>query len=416
MAFDPKSARGYFETPMPDVHTNHPLIPSLQNYYFYRKFVSIHSEDRDYIAYPRSSEFEIELPEDITNIFTVRLQNWAFPANYNTFSFLNGNISMTFKISEPYNPNINGLTDLLQQAIFEALYYNKDNNYTIFIQEGFYNPTQMVTELTNKFNAAVTNYIKNYFTNNGYDTLIPTFDASGGYSEFVIVYNSVSQKIWFGNRSSEFILTNEIQLIKDIAVESFTCGVRSQVPDFSEWGLPGNLGLSRCNVTAKGQPGFTPRFFYGNVFPGDDGYWLVPNTDLSGSHVYFIECPFKINLMGPSSFYIEIPQLNCLDETQPFNVSSFTVNTNGTNGIVNSAFAKIDLTSTPISQFFNRESVTYKYFYPPLERLRRLKIKIRYHNGRLVDFGVFNFTFMIEFVCLTPQQPRNYRHAFQGAR
>jgi hypothetical protein len=21
----------------------------------------------------------------------------------------------------------------------------------------------------------------------------------------------------------------------------------------------------------------TPRFFYGDVFPGDDGYWLIPN-------------------------------------------------------------------------------------------------------------------------------------------
>lgn len=414
MSFDPTLNRGYYETPMSDVNTSHPLIPSIQNFYFYKKYVSIHSQDRNMVAYPRSSEFEIEIPEDITNIFNVRLVNWAFPSNYNTFSYLNGNISMSFKITDPYNPNINGLSDLLQQAIFEALYTNKDKNHVIFIQEGFYNPTQMITELTNKFNESITLFIKEYFTNNGYSSLIDPFIASGGYNEFVIVYNSVSQKIWFGNRSSQFELTNQTQLVKDIAVENFTCGAKSQVPDFSEWGLPGNLGLTRCNEIAKTVPNFTPRFYYGDVFPGDNGYWLVPNTDLSGSQVYFLEASYKINFMGPSSFYIEIPQLNCLDETQPFNVSPFTMKTNQTNGIVNSAFAKIDITSTPISQYFNRESLTYKYFYPPLERLRRLSIKIRYHNGQLVDFGTFDYTFMIEFVCLTPQQPRGYRSAFNN--
>jgi len=394
-----------------NVNTNHPLIPNSQNYYVYKKFVTIHSEDRNIINYPKSNEFEIELPEDITNVFTARLATWTFPSNYYTFSLANGNIEMTFKITQPYNPNEAGVANQLQQAIFEALYLNKENNYIIIIPEGFYNPIEMTTTLTNKFNEAVTNYIIQYFKNNGYEGLIDEFINLGGYSQFVIVYNTISQKIWFGNKSSVFVLTNTTQVKKDTLTENLICNSK-QVPDFSEWGLPGNLGLSRCDMTSIENKGEPVRFYYGSVEPGDNGYWLLPDPSLPNSTVSYLECPFKINLMGPSSFYMEIPQFNCIDETQPFNVSPFTTRTNQTNGITNSAFAKIDVTATPLAQFYSRDAHPYKFFIPPVERIRRLSVRFRYHNGQLVDFGVFNFTFMIEFTCMLPQQPRAYKTVF----
>ena len=74
---------------MYNTQTNHPLIPNSNDYLIYKKYVSIHSEDRDIIKYPDASNFEIELPQDITNIYALRLINWTFPANYNTFSRLN---------------------------------------------------------------------------------------------------------------------------------------------------------------------------------------------------------------------------------------------------------------------------------------------------------------------------------------
>ena len=49
-----------------NVNQTHPLIPNSQNYTLYRKYVSIHSEDRDYVKFPNSSLFEIELPEDFS--------------------------------------------------------------------------------------------------------------------------------------------------------------------------------------------------------------------------------------------------------------------------------------------------------------------------------------------------------------
>ena len=51
-----------------NTNQNHPLQQNSQNFLSYKKYVSIHSEDRDAISYPNSCEFEIELPEDIINI------------------------------------------------------------------------------------------------------------------------------------------------------------------------------------------------------------------------------------------------------------------------------------------------------------------------------------------------------------
>ena len=56
-----------------DLNNNHPIIPNANQYYFEKKYVSIHSEDRDVIKYRNPSSFEIELPQDYLNVQSVRL-------------------------------------------------------------------------------------------------------------------------------------------------------------------------------------------------------------------------------------------------------------------------------------------------------------------------------------------------------
>jgi hypothetical protein len=423
-----------------NVNTSHPLIQNEQQYISYKKYVSVHSEDRDIIKYPSSSSFEIELPEDITNVSTIRLTNWTFPSNYDTFSFSNSNITMSFKV-QPFNPSSQGYSVPLYDEIFKCLFLNQDTNFVIKIESGFYNPIQMTTELTNKFNYAVTNVIINYFTDitgSNYNpitfpTLLEEFKLSGGYRNFIIVYNTVSQKIWFGNTTDQFKLTNSTQQSVNTLLDNLYCGSKQQIPSFSNWGLPGNLGLTRCDTNSISGTQInetnlanklleyvyyngiiTPRFFYGDVFPGDDGYWLLPNTLLPGSEVNWVESTYKINFMGTSYFYLEIDGLNCIDETSPYNLSEFTITTNETNGIVNSSFAKIAVPTTPISQWFDREQLPYKLFFPPADRIRRLKIKLRYHNQQLVDFGTFDYSLLFEFCILNPQTPRKWSNAQGG--
>ena len=423
-----------------NTNQNHPLIPSAQQYLFYKKYVSIHSEDRDITKYPNASNFEIEMPEDLINVYTISLSNWAFPSNYDTFSPLNSNVIMTFNINNPYNPGLNNFSSPYYSAIFNALFLDNQTDYTIIIQSGFYNPDQMVNELTNKFNYVVSQRIISFFqdtTSSYYDPItfpgfLNQFVSSGGYSNFVIVYNAVSQKIWFGNTSDGFILTNETQFQTNTIYDNYLCLNKNQVPNFSNWGLPANLGLTRNNIPSISgstlqntnlninfDPNLnnlngviTPRFYFGDVFPGDQGFWLLPNPNLPGAQVYWVECPYKINLMGPAYFYLELEGQNCIDETAPFNLNSFTTQTNQTNGIVNSSFAKIAVPTTPISQWFDRDSKPYKEYMPPAERIRKLKIKIRYHNGQLVDFGIFDYSLLFEFNMLQPTQARSYTNSF----
>jgi len=394
-----------------NVNTNHPLINNSQEYLVYKKYISIHSEDRDPIKYPFAGSFEIELPEDYLNVAKMSLYSWTFPSNYDVFSPSVGNVTMTFQINNPYNPNENSLSDPLQSAIFEALFKNMTNDYTIVIESGFYNPTQMTTELTNKFNHSVTNYIVTYFENNGYELLIPPFLISGGYQQFVIVYNNVGQNIWFGNRSSGFILTNSTAYVLSNATTTIlNCAPNdTNIPDYSSWGLPSNLGLLRCDTESTSISNINlVRFYYGDVFPGDNGFWLTPDPSLPNAQVSYITAVNKINLMGNAVFYMELSGYNCIDETSPYNLSKFTLHTNQTNSIVNAAFAKIDVPCTPLSQWFDRNHMPYKFFYPPAERIRKLSVRLRYHNGALVDFGVFNYSFMLEFELLLPQINRSY--------
>jgi hypothetical protein len=280
----------------------------------------------------------------------------------------------------------------------------------------------MATELTNKFNNAVTQKIIEYFErqnitdpSGGWDLTISDFFARGGYNRFIVVYNNVSLKLWFGNRADGFEILNEIGGAVSVLTDTICLQARQRLPDYSSYGLPGYLGLSRCNQTSissftlkdfvnysKVNNLYVPRFYYGDVTPGDDGFWLLP-LDLSGCQVHWIEAFYKLNIMGEPYLYMELAENNCIDETKPYNLSKFTVENNITNSSVNSAFAKLAIPSTPLSQWYDRDSAPYKLYYPPAERIRRLRIRIRYHNGQLANFGVFNFSFMLELTLQTPQ-------------
>ena len=414
-----------------NIFNNRPLTENSNQYFFERKFISISSEDRDITKYPNSAEFEMLLPQEYLNVASARLYAWSFPSNYSVFSSTYFNVTITFKFNKLYNPGENAFSDILTEAIFAALYYNFDNEIVTNIETGFYNPEQMAIELTNRFNYAVTKVINNFFNDpslwNGtdYSAAKILFENSQGYDRFVIVYNSVSQKLWFGNTADQFTLTNTSSAYFTKVVISANCIRRNQLPDFSNWGLPPFLGFSRCDATSYSVQqylqmipegpenvdfnltGTVPRFYYGDVNPGDNGYWLLPT--LPGAVVYFIEPPFKINFMGPAYMYMEIDGWNCIDETSPYNLNLYTSQNNQTNGIVNSSFAKIAIPTTPIAQWFDSDSKgPYKYWNPPAERVSKIKVKLRYHNGVIVQMGLFDYSFTLELSILKPQQERIY--------
>ena len=370
---------------------NHTIIPTPPLVMYQKRFVSIHSEDRDITKHPNSAEFDIEIPEDVTNVSSIRLVSWTFPSNYNTFSELNSNVSLSFKFNSIYDPS-GHITDNLQSSIFSCLDSSKNIPFVIQIEDGFYNPEQLAIVLANKMNESVSQKIRSYLTANSLSSQLSNFDASGGYTNFRVVYNRISQKMWFGNVNDEFSLLNNDAVTKP----------RSRLPDSVNWGLPNNLGFSQGETKSVTRVGYSPRFYYGDVTIGDNGYWLMPPSRFIGSSCSYIEAPYKLNIMGPSYFYMELEGHNCVDETSPFHLNKHTRHTNDTTGRVNSSFAKIAVPSTPMSQFFDRDSAPVKIYSPALERVRRLKIKLRYHDGEVVNFGLFDYSFMLEFDVVQP--------------
>jgi len=396
-----------------NLNTTHPLIENVQQYTYYKKVLSIHSEDRNSFKYPLSSQFEITLPQDYLNVQSVKISSWSFPYNMNVFSDSQNNVKLTFKINKPYNPGEFDQPNVLQNAIFAGLYnhYNDDNEFIIKIEAGNYTPTLMVKELQNKMNHAVNVYLLEYFLKH-YPDLIKEFELRGGYSSFVLAYNIVSGKIWFGNRCDGFVLTNETVNLSQLQLD--ICNPYKQIaPSFADTGLPGRLGFTRCNSESiKVLDINEARFYYGDVnTERDDGYWLKPYPDLIGSSCYFVEPLFKIEIYQRLAFYIDIQLLNCMDEIAPYNLSNFTIQNSQNNGQVNSAFAKIssqNFANDNVSNFFETTSIPFKYFDPPAERIRKLSIKIRNHDGSLVNFNNLPFTFTLEFGLMTNSALKEY--------
>ena len=381
--------------------TNHPLIPNSQEYMLEKKYISINSEDIDCLKYPSTSDFIIELPQDYCNVQGIKLSSWAFPSNLDVFSKKQNNVTMSFKINSPYNPGEYMNPDPLLNVMFAGLYAHINTDFIITIEDGIYTDEQLSTELTNRFNAVVTDYLVGYITTNS-PSLLPLFIVNG-YDQFVIAYNKVTQKLWFGNKSSGFILTNDSSIYSPINTNN--CLNSHTLDSFVKWGLPAYLGFTRVpEVSTPSINGILPRFYYGDVKSGDNGFWLVPDSQYIGASVYYLEALCKLNLLGHLFFYMEVHGMNTIDETIPFVNNKFTSQTNETNGVVNASFAKILISNTLSSySWLTADYSVLKVYNPPAERIRKLKVKFRYHNGELVNFGNLNYSVMLELMMFRSQ-------------
>ena len=414
------------------LQNSHALIPNANQYVLNKQYVSVHSEDRDATRFPNSAEFEIELPQDYTNVVSTRLSSWCFPSNDDVFSAAKNNLRMTFQLQELYAPADHGVDDAVSVGIFAALNAQPNHEYEVHIETGFYTPEQMAVELTNKFNEAVTAWILERFAAD------PDAHAAAGaafttYTRFQIAYSAVGMKLWFGNNADQFVITNETPRRSAAGHPGARGG--GTLPDFSNWGLPAFLGFEQVNAVAGGAPAAAgapqlhcnnggsggsgsdaaavslltsePRFFH-DVHSATDGFWLAPSP-LTGATPWFLAPPLKNNFMGRGFLYMEIDGMNCIDETSPWNMSAAAVRTNNTNGVVRSSFAKIPIPAAPVSQWFDDQHMApYKYFSPPAERIRRLRLKLRYHDGEVANFGASKYSFMLEVSMLVPNQERRY--------
>ena len=78
------------------LNSTHPLQPNSNQYMTYRKYVSIHSGDRNILSFPRSSSFEIVLPQTIDHVCSVSLYSWDLPSKFDVFTEERNNKTLYF--------------------------------------------------------------------------------------------------------------------------------------------------------------------------------------------------------------------------------------------------------------------------------------------------------------------------------
>ena len=370
--------------------STHPVIKREQSYVLDRKMVSFHSEDRDVKKWPNSNRFEIRLPETIKNVQSIRLANISLPNNMYVFTNNYQNIKLTFKITDP------GDYAFANNAIENKLAANAGNNYTITIDEGCYTTSQMATMLTNKMNKAVADFL-------GSDGVGNFQSAPYDYNHFKVVYNAVKKNFWFGNDFDDFSLTSGTQITYTVT----DCEQKVVWEQYTKWGLPYYLGLTKQTHAAT-----THTDSNGYKFDYETSSWLTPDTTNANSKVFYVESPKCSNISGESELYIELDKFNSLSEIVPYSEATNQMYNNDYRGLVDGAFAKIPIKNDSSNQFITGSNGDLgnilTHFTTPVEGIQKLLFKVRFHDGRLLDFKDSNFSFLIEFNCLLDEPAKQY--------
>ena len=382
--------------------------PDENNLYLERKLISIHSEDRDINHYPYSNNFEVKLPNTYTTVHSMRLVDITLPINYYTFTNDYQNTKFNFTI-------IPG-DDISNNVYFNVLNDLSNTKFTVTITSGFYEPCELESELLCKMNISVTNKIKD-ISNSFFDSL-----EENEYGKFNVHYNKITQKLWFGNRQDNFILNFDDKITYDLS----NCNQPNIWGQYTKWGLPSYLGFNKQKYNSI--PEVDPIYF--DYLPNTT-HWI--EKDISASNLYYLSAPNIINITGEKTIYMEIENFNSYDEIVPYskntndysekpkyqkvsNKNSRISIENKYNNIqndfnikVNSAFAKIPIYNFPHGNTFDSKNGFLNnivMFDPPQEKIQKLKIRFRYHDGRLVDFNNNSFNFTIEFNTLKKELKR----------
>jgi hypothetical protein len=333
-----------------------PLINREQKYVLDRKLVTIHSEDRDITKWPNSNTFEVMLPEALLNVQSLRLVQATMPGKFFTFSNDYQNTKLNFTIG--------GVAR------------------TIAIQEGYYTPAQLSTELTNVMNTSISS------------------DAS-----FNIFYDEVKHKFWFGHTDLSFNLNFDQQIIYDFS----SCEQQPIVwNNYSKWGTPYYLGFKKQRYQSTRTSGIS----FNYIVPSNTSAVNTKNI------TNYIEAPLSFTIEGESAIYMEIEKYNNFDELYPYSQSNRQMyGNNAYDGKVNSAFAKIPIQSHNDFNFDSRTRLLQNVvqYDPPIERITRLKFRFRFHDGRLVNFQNYPFDFTLEFNSLRNEIDKQYKIRIPGA-
>ena len=228
------------------LNTSHPFINREQTYFLDRKLLTVHSVDRDINKWPNPSHFEVDLPQTLNNVYSLRLTNINIPSNFYTFT--NSYQNTKFQVT------VGGTTE------------------TITISEGYYTPDELANELQEQLN-------------------------KGSFTGFEVLYDKTKHKMVIGNTSSSFTLNADVKM----SYTDLPCGQTEVWSNYSNWGLPYNLGFKKQEYNST--PG-TREFYYNGT--SISGHYIESDNclDIFTQDSIYLELD-KYNSMDEISPYSE---------------------------------------------------------------------------------------------------------------
>ena len=194
---------------------------------------------------------------------------------------------------------------------------------------------------------------------------------------FICNFNELNNKYYIAHSSKMF------KLVLNKAIEYSNCNKVNIYSQHSEWGLGFLLGFDKLTYTSKSTTDT-------NIlsFAHETTNWAAVS-----SHVLVSQKPS--NLEDNIFIYIDLDKYNKCDELKPY---LYYNNSNTNPGIVNSAFSKIphilSLNNNCLINDGYLENTSF--FQPPIDKIAKIKIRFRYHNGMLVDFNNYNISLSLE--------------------
>lgn len=119
------------------------------------------------------------------------------------------------------------------------------------------------------------------------------------------------------------------------------------------------------------------------------GYYLGFRGGVTTTGTNAVTGTFVANLNPENYLLLDIEELNGLASCALYNAGGSGLRT----------FAKIPLNGASYQYNFYDKAVTYVERRPQLNRLEKLRVSVRFHDGTLVDLNGCEWSFSIEFAC-----------------
>lgn len=290
------------------------------------KYVNISSSDRDEVAWPLSSYFEIALPDSLKDVTYLTLYDFNFYCHVFNFTNFYQNTKFSFSVDSTDTNIVDDFNDLS-------------------IEDGYYTEDQLLQAICDEMNTATGGSGFDYYIN-------PTTKRVSIYNDSA-AYNDTSNGTTF-----------TLKFSKRESYENNKWQMRNIYDLDTSWGMGYFLGFNKEDVVASSNIEY------------------IDESDGSTKNALGVTAPRIMNIILNHNVFLEIDGFNHVLQTRR------------ETGVVNSYFSRI-----PLLNGFANEVGGFERANISMEKVSKLKLRLRFHNGILLDLQNQNFDLTLLFGC-----------------